>query len=411
MKKILSLVLIAAALLCLAACGNSNVTPDISDEDLEIIAGVDDIPDADNEIIDDDFVEAENTDTYVAAFYKQSGSAHDGYMITESGKTEKLEQVYGYISYTDDGNYAVWRNNQNVYKKQPAKSKVLISDNAESFYLNDETGLLLVFADDGVYGAPNVSEDLTKISDISKGCYSRSLSDDKTHLAYIADGALCLVDLENLTVKMLVSENVDHTIGELICRSANEIYYIDTDNTRYCWNGTTSVPSEFPSNASGNIMYESPNGKYVIVKDGGFLYKCARNGEDLTDKTELIKFQYGGFFISDDGVAGLWTNGKITVFTEQGPVELGDGNLSGLYYQNCPPCVGDTVYYTDKSDNLIGFNVTSGESTTVAENVLYYHVLNGYCYYVTSDKAMYRLGMSEKSATNPDYMNGTGFVH
>ena len=399
MRRILSNFLIFAMLFCLSACGNE--VGNLGDETLNTDA-------SSQSAESNESTEEETFDAYVGAFYKKGGGAHIGYMVTESGVTERLEEVYGEVTYTNDGKYVVWRDDTTVYKKQAGKNEVCISKNANNYYLNEKSGMLIVFGNDGVYATHNVSEDLEKISDISKKVYQMSISDDGTLLAYIAEGALYLINLNSFSVDTLVSENVKHGSNPFICRSATEIYY-STEEETLCWNGTSSIQKSLPD--TEDIECESPNGRYVIKKDNGVYCRFLRsdNGE-LSDRTELENERVGLFFVTDEGVAGAGVSDKVRVYFE-GKTHEFVGKLSGYYYQLFPPCVEETLYYIKDSSTLVGFNVSSGESTVVAENVSYYHVLNGYCYYVTADKNMYRVGISEKIDSNPSYMNGTGFMY
>lgn len=405
MKKFLSFILVLTQIFCLCACagtaddpvsGNAGVSSDSGNSSQDTPADDEDTPDED-----------EITDTYVGSFYRKGGGAHIGHMVTASGTVERLEEVYGTLSYTKDGQFVVWRDNTEVYKKQPGKAQVTLSTNADSFYLNHETGLLIVFCEDGVYAAAHVSEELQKVSDLADSVYRMDLSDDGSCLAYIAGGGLYLIDLTTFAVSKLVDSDVDH--GEyLICCSASEIYFETFENVRSCWDGTSVLEKYVPESVEDEYECKSPNKQYAIGKENGVYYRYKIADGNVIEKTELGK-AYGLFFVSDDGIAGVFSNGTITVYTGSTTYEL-TGQLCGYYYPAYPPCLDGVLYYKDGT-SLMGFDLSTGTSSVIAENVSNYHVLNGYCYYVTTDEDLYRLGISEPISRYPIYMNATGFMY
>lgn len=407
MKRSISLLLAAVLCLSLAACQSKPQTPVGSNPDATQSTNPADPTSPTQGDTTEPTQSATPADTYVGAFYKSGGGAHIGYMVTASGSTERLEEVYGYLSYTKDGQWTVWRDNKTVYKKQPGENPVTLSTNADDFYLNEDTGLLIVFCEDGVYATSQISQSLNKITDLSDGVYRTALSDDGKYLAYISDGALYLITLSTFDVKKLVDSDVDH--GEyLICHSPNEIYYMTFENVRCCWNGS-SVEEKYVPESDEKYECYSPNGKYAIGRENGKYWRYEFEGESIVNTKELGKIK-GLYFVTDDGVAGVFSSGTVTVYAENNTYELPNVQLCGYYYPAYPPCLNGIVYYMDSS-KLMGLDVATGEKNVVVNDVKYYHILNGYCYYVTEDNDMFRLGTEEAIAKNPVYMNSIGFMY
>ena len=392
MKRIFALLLVVFMLFALGACGSGNEQLGSGEEN---IGGTTQQTDS----VGDSSSDADETlDAYVGAFMKFSGN-NIGYVITESGETEELGDV-GNIAYTADGEYVVWNDKNDLYIMQAGKSKELLADNASAFYLQSNTGVLISFCDDGIFATSDLSKEMVKIAD-AKDCYLKRISLDGQTLACIGSGNLYTVNLSTLTVTELVSTSVDRDL--LICRSENEIYFETEENVRKKWDGA----SVSDGSTTVDVESTSPNGEYVILKENYdyYRYKITENG--LEDRTEFT--EYSQYFVSDNGIVGATLSNEVWVFNGSEKVVL-TGTLSGYYFQSCPPIVGKTLYYMDGA-TLMAYDIDSESNTVIAENVKTYQVCSGYCYYLTTDEDVFRVGLSEKIASNPVYSNALGFIY
>ena len=392
MKRILALLLVVFMILGLVACGSGNEQLGSGEEN---IGGTTQQTDS----VGDSSSDADETlDAYVGAFMKFSGN-NIGYVITESGETEELGDV-GNIAYTADGEYVVWNDKNDLYIMQAGKSKELLADNASAFYLQSNTGVLISFCDDGIFATSDLSKEMVKIAD-AKDCYLKRISLDGQTLACIGSGNLYTVNLSTLTVTELVSTSVDRDL--LICRSENEIYFETEENVRKKWDGA----SVSDGSTTVDVESTSPNGEYVILKENYdyYRYKITNNG--LEERTEFT--EYSQYFVSDDGIVGAELSEEIWLFNESEKIVL-NGTLSGYYFQSCPPISERTLYYMDGS-KLMAYNIDERSNNAIAENVKSYQVRNGYCYYLTTEEDVYRVGINEKITSDPVYSNALGFVY
>lgn len=415
MRKICLVIFMTLFTVLAYGCGNNNRSNEtFKSEEVSQTTAEDNSPNAsdpESEIVDT----VDIADTYVASFYQDSYSHGNLFMVTESGVSEDLGTVDGYAKYTNDGKYVIWQNGTRAYKKQPGKSEICISENAYDFYLNKENGILVVFGEDGIYATHNIAEDLEKISDLSLNINFTRTSDDENYLAVVStESALYLIDLNSFSAKLLVSKNVR---GDrlFICRSATEIYYADDDNNIFCWDGTTSVNKALPDKNDYDITIQSksPNGKYAVTYENGKYNRCLITETGLTEQTVLNAAVLSWSFVSDDGIVGSGgTSNEAWVYADGTYYNL-NGRFGNGYFKNAPPCVGNTVYYINADSDLIALDVSTGESSKIAENISYFHVLNGFCYYVTDDenKSVYRVGIEDKLGTKATYSNSRGFMY
>lgn len=412
MKKLIAIIMTVALALSFAACEKKN--EDAATKGVGSVDANQTAPGQDNK----------KDDPYVGAFYDPSGGygPNVAYMVTKSGATEKLGGVYGYLKYTDDGKYAVWRYDTELYVKEPGKEKVTLSENVDDFTLNTKTGLLIAFCSDGIYSGKNLSDGIKKVNDMSKEVYRITTSNDGKYVAYVdEDYVLHLLNVDDFTDTVIASD-INHG-NELVCISENEVYYSTNEGNRYLWNGIENVITDVSYHNSvefkqkhiagmekmGNTDVFSPNVKYAVVYDsnGYCRYKVTEDG--FTDET-FIEVDYSSPMAMDDGTVAFWdfdntisvySNGELTSFT---------GQILGGYYQNDVPYADGVLYYADGT-TLKSYDVKSGEHKTVAENIFVYHVFNGYCYYLNENKEMFRVGIDEKLSDEVVYIMGTGFMY
>lgn len=392
MKRIFALLLMTLMAFGLVACGNDNKQSDGVENNIgETIQQMDSVSDSLSGT-------NETMDVYVGAFMKFSGN-NVGYMITESGKIEELGDV-GNIAYTADGKYAVWNDRYDLYIMQAGKSKKLLADNVSAFYLNENTGVLISFCDDGIFATAELSKEMEKIGD-AKDCYLKRISLNGQTLACIGSGNLYTVNLSTLAVTELVSTGVDRDL--LICRSANEIYFETEDNVRKKWDGV----SVSDGSATVDVEATSPNGEYVVLKENYDYYRYRITENGLEERTEFT--EHSQYFVSDNGIVGAELSKEIWVFNGNDKAVL-NGTLSGYYFQSCPPICDKTLYYMDGS-KLMAYDIDNKSSNVIAENIKSYQVRNGYCYYLTTDEEVFRVGISEKITSDPIYSNALGFIY
>lgn len=391
MKRILALLLASLMAFSLVACGNDNEQLDGGNN----IGGTAQQTDS----LDNSTAETNETmDAYVGAFMKFSGN-NIGYMIMESGKTEELGDV-GNIAYTADGKYVVWNDKYDLYIMQAGKSKKLLANNAKAFHLNANTGVLIAFCDDGIFATADLSKEMKKIGN-AKDCYVKRISLDSNVLACIGSGNLYTVDISTLAVTELVSTGVGRDL--LICRSANEIYFETEDHVRKKWDGS----SVSEGSAAVDVEATSPNGEYVVLKENYDYYRYRVTENGLEDRTEFT--EYSQYFVSDNGVVGAELSKEIWLFNGNDKVVL-NGTLSGYYFQSCPPIIDKTLYYMDGS-KLMAYNIDDKSNNVIAENIKSYQVRNGYCYYLTTNEEVFRVGVSDKITSDPIYSNALGFIY
>jgi len=395
MKKITTLLLAAVLLISASSCSKKS---DEAQKNVGQVTGT----------------QAEETakDKYIGAFYTDGNGPNQLCMITQSGAVEKLGDVYGMASFTDDGEYVVWRDSTKVFAKSANKNAVELCSNADSFVLKKDTGMLIVFCDDGIYTTTKISDGIKKVNDMSDGSYRTSISNDGKYMAYISSEYE--VHLLNLTTAedKVIGTNADHG-DSLVCVSENEVYYhtiYEADNQTYLWDGTTSAPSDVNYHDGfgfryrhiaglegfGNADVLSENRSYVLIYDNNS-YTRYKIGETALEEPTVIDHKYCSAKVADDGTVFLSPFGEenFTVVYQGETFEF-TGKIAN--YNKTVPYANDTLYYMDGGE-LKSYNFKTEKTETLTNKADIYAVCGGKVFYLDKDNKLYSTDSDDSLAS------------